>query len=173
MMLGMPCSVAARRPEVGLRRRSDDTGGVLRVLCSESELGEHGEAVAVGDRIARSASRIDHAAFGTALDEVEWRLDRDAVAAGPDAVTVSGVVHSISAVYVDLIRLGDCTWAPATGSAHLEPLTTTAATRRPEAPTDRGAAPALDRFAAPLVVDGDERLSGWLLTLDEEAVAPA
>ena len=148
---------------------------MLRVLCSESELGDHGEAVAVGDRIARSASRIDHAAFGTALDEVEWRLDRDAVAAGPGAVTVSGVVRSISAVYVDLIRLGDCTWAPATGSAHLEPLTTTAATRRPEAPADRSASPAgaADRFGAPLVVDGDERLSGWLLTLDEEAVAPA
>lgn len=136
---------------------------MLRVLCSESELGGDDEALVVGGRLARPASRVEDTVFGTALDEVEWRLDRDAVAAGREAVTVSGVVRSISAVYVDLIRLGDCTWAPATGSAHLEPLTTTAATRRPEEQVDRG---------APLV-DGDERLSGWLLTLDEEAVGPA
>ena len=150
---------------------------MLRVLCSESELGEDGEALVVGDRIARPASRVEDTVFGTALDEVEWRLDRDAVAAGREAVTVSGVVRSISGVYVDLIRLGDCTWAPATGSAHLEPLTTTAATRRSDEQVDRSVASAPDDagdpFDAPLVLDGDERLSGWLLTLDEEAVDPA
>ena len=126
-------------------------------------------------RVARPASRIDHAAFGTALDEVEWRLDRDAPTSGREAVVVSGVVRTISAVYVDLIRLGGCTWAPATGSAHLEPLTTTAATRRPQEQDDRSAAPAeaADRFGAPDLLEGDELLSGWLLTLDEEAVGPA
>jgi len=152
---------------------------VLRVLCFESELAENGEAIAVGDRISRSAARVEHPEYGTELDAVEWRFDQDADAAGTGAVTISGTVAAIGAVFVDRVRMGACGWATARGTARLEPVRTTGETRRPDPEVDWLAASEPDadgvsvQAGYPRVDEGDEMFSGWVITLDHAAVEPA
>jgi hypothetical protein len=151
---------------------------VLRVLCSTTEQGEYGGAIAVGDRIARLADRVRHGEYGTELDAVEWRLDQDADATGQGAVTISGRVEAISAVYVELTRMGDCAWEPGRGTAHLERLDTTADSRLPGGRIDWSSPSAADssgityRSGFEQVEEGDERLSGWVITLTEERIVP-
>jgi hypothetical protein len=135
---------------------------MLRVLCSESELGEYGERLAVGDRVDRIARRNDEGYFGTQLDEIIWRFDRYAEITGAEPVRISGTVTALAAVYVEMTQLGDCTWTAAHGTAHQEPLTTTSGTRLP----DRG-------VGTSRVEEGDERLSGWLIDLEDDRVDPA
>lgn len=49
---------------------------MLRVLCTDSELAEEGDVLAVGDRPERFASRLASGFYGTELDDVEWVFDR-------------------------------------------------------------------------------------------------
>ncbi|WP_375406881.1 hypothetical protein [uncultured Amnibacterium sp.] len=102
---------------------------VLRVLCSIHELEEDGEVVRIGDHIRRLASRNEIADYGTDLDNIEWHLDHEAEAAGDPAPTISGRVAAISAIYVRLTGSPGHGWTAQHGSAHLEPLESTAATR--------------------------------------------
>ncbi|MDH2442624.1 hypothetical protein QDR37_01570 [Amnibacterium sp. CER49] len=135
---------------------------MLRVLCSESELGEYGERLAIGDRVDRVARRDQGGYFGTELDEIVWRFDRYAEVGGADPVRITGTVTAIAAVYVEMTQLGSCTWTAAHGTAHQEPLTTTTGTRRP-----------VEGVGIHRVEEGDERLAGWLVELEDERIAPA
>ena len=105
---------------------------MLRVLCSESELGEYGVVVTVGEHISRLAARIEEPYYGTDLDTIEWRFDQYADAIGYESATISGTVAAISAVYVQLTSDPEGGWKARPGSAHLEPLDTTSATRKIE-----------------------------------------
>jgi hypothetical protein len=134
---------------------------VLRVLCPESELGEYGERLAIGDRVDRPARRNDGGYFGTELDEIVWRFDGHAEGTGAEPVRIAGTVMAIAAVYVEMTQLGSCTWTAAHGTAHQEPLTTTAGTRRPADGMGTG------------IEEGDERLAGWLIDLEDERIDAA
>jgi hypothetical protein len=159
----------------GDRPRSGQDAMVLQVLCSESELGEYGESIAVGDLVSRTAARAEGGYFGTDLDLVGWRFDRYADATGSEPTTISGTVVAIDAVHVRLTGTEEG-WTALPGSARLEPRRTTAGTRRPpdrvewgppSPPDEEGA---VYRVGLHRIEEGDELLSGWLLTLSEERV---
>lgn len=149
---------------------------VLRVLCSDSELDENGEVIAVGDCLSRLAGRVENVYYGTDLDSLEWRFDQYADAIGYHAATISGRVTAISAVYVRLTKAVEGGWTARLGSAHLEPLDTTAATRRIEDVIDWGPLSPTDehgrayRTGYPRIHEGDEHLSGWVITLEAPRV---
>lgn len=144
----------------------------MQVRCGPAELGEYGEAIAVGDRIERPAvRRSGEAFFGTALDDVEWELDRyHALVAAPSFLIV-GTVTGIDAVFAR-IGLGEEGWAPIPGSARLEPVPSTRATRRVAPRTRRPEAPGPAPWGASAPEDGDEHAYGWLLALDEATAVP-
>ncbi len=145
---------------------------MLRVLCSETELQEDGEVIAIGDHVSRVGCRVENVFYGTDLDEIEWRFDQYADAVGYEAVTISGQVIAISAIYVRFTATSGGGWAPRLGSAHLEPLDSTASTRKIEDVVDWGPLSPPDehghayRAGYPQIAEGDEHLSGWLFTLD-------
>lgn len=152
-----------------------DHGGVLQVLCGETELAEYSEVIALGDRIERQAARLPRH-LGAALDGAEWTLDRYAAVVGCPVATITGVVVAIDAVFVRMTREPSGSWAPAVGPPHLEPVSTTALTRRPgrsivnarsSRPGEHGGRREFDAMQ-----EGDERLSGWRFTLDREHFVP-
>ena len=49
---------------------------MLRMLCGESELQEHDEVVAIGDRVERVAGALGGEYFGAPSDDVRWQFDR-------------------------------------------------------------------------------------------------
>ncbi len=152
-------------------------GGMLDVLCTASELAEYGEVLVVRDRLERLAVTITPNFYGTELDEIEWVFDRFAQvgSGGRKTATISGVIVSIDAVYVRLTRKSRG-WAPAAGTATLERLERTAATRRPECRIAWGAASVPDehghanRTGYPVFEEGDESFTGWVITLADEHV---
>lgn len=143
---------------------------MLRVLCSRSELEENGEVIAVGDNVSRLASYGEHVYYGTELDALEWHFDQYADAFGDPATTISGQVTAISAVFVRLTRATDG-WTARLGSAQLEPLTTTSATRTIEDTIDWGPVSPPDpdghsySVGYPQIREGDELHAGWVITL--------
>lgn len=150
---------------------------MLAVLCTDSELAEEGEVLSVGDQVARLAVTATPDFYGTDLDRIEWVLDRYAqVASGGRRIAeISGTIASIDAIYVAL-SLNLTGWAPAAGTATLERLETTTATRRPERRIAWGPTVAMDaqgratRAGYPVLEEGDEHFSGWVITLAEERV---
>lgn len=148
---------------------------MLRVRCAESELQEYGEVIALGDHVSRMAGRCGGAFFGTALDEIEWGFDQYAWLVGGHHAIISGTVAAIDAVYVRLTREPDG-WVPTAGTAWREPLTTTAATRKPEEEIEWGPLAEPDanghsfRSGHRALREGDEQLIGWLITLDDEGI---
>ncbi len=160
------------RNAVGSRATRAQTVIVLRVLCSESELEENGEVIAVGDRVSRLAGRVEGPYYGTDLDSIDWRFDQYAEDIGYEAATISGQVTEISAIYVQRTAAAEGGWTARPGSAHLEPLSTTEATRKivdlidwgpPSPPDEHGRAYSIGHAR---VEEGDELLSGWVFTLD-------
>lgn len=152
------------------------TASVLLVLCSDSELDEYGEVLRVGDHVRRMAARREAGVyFGTELDAVEWQFDRYADILGRESVTISGTTTAIHAVFVLLTKSPEG-WTARPGSARLEPLSTTAATRKPvevidwEPPTppdDRGRS---FRRGHRRIEEGTEQLTGWVVTLSEPRI---
>ncbi|QHC58932.1 hypothetical protein [Rathayibacter sp. VKM Ac-2760] len=145
---------------------------LLQALCTTSELDEDGVIVAVGDRIRRLAVPYRGGYFGGDLDETPWMLDYYGDATGAaDTVWIEGVVTAIAAIRTRLTRLDDGTWTARPGSAELEPLRSTADTRRPVPEIDWGprSEPDADGHAYAMGVarqhEGDEDLSGWLITV--------
>lgn len=152
---------------------------MLRVLCTDSELAEEGDVLAVGDRPERLASRPALGFYGTELDDIEWVFDRYAqVGSERRTAAISGLVVSIDAVYVSLTHTLQG-WAPAAGTATLEALYSTARTRRPEPRIVWEAASAPDqhshtyRAGYPMFEEGAKSFTGWVITLAEEHVQPA
>ena len=144
---------------------------MIRVLCSDSELDEGGEVIAVGEHVSRLAARIQNVYYGTDLDAIEWRFDQYADAIGYESATISGQVIAISAVFVRLTAAPGGGWTARLGSAHLEPLETTASTRKiehevmwgtPSPTNEHGYA---YRTGSPRLEEGDEYPSGWVFTL--------
>jgi hypothetical protein len=142
------------------------------MLCSESELGEYGVIVAVGEHVSRLAARIEQPYYGSDLDALEWRFDQYADAIGYESATISGTVAAISAVYVQLTSNPEGGWTARPGSAHLEPLDTTSATRKIEPVIEWGPPSPPDkdghsyRAGHARIHEGDEHLSGWVITLE-------
>jgi hypothetical protein len=145
---------------------------VLRLLCSEPELGEYGNVVSVGEYISRPAARIEQSYQATESDTVEWRFDQRADAIGYEWATISGTGAAISAVSVQLTTHCEGGWTARLGSAHVEPLDTTSATRRIEPLIDRGPPSPPDkdghsyRAGHARIQESDERLSVWVITLE-------
>lgn len=145
---------------------------MLDVLCGEVELGEYGEAIAVGDVLRRRGLRLSEPFFGTGLDLTELRFDRCAGLTGSSPpVMIAGEVHAIASVHVRLVRR-DGAWAPDPGSAVLEPLETTRATRRPPPRMRWRSDGSGRRWATRDLCDGDELLWGWRFTLLDASVEP-
>lgn len=149
---------------------------MLQVLCSSTELEEYGEVLQVHDRVRRLGGRRRGRFFGTELDEVEWSFDRYAGVAGDGAVTISGLVVALQAVFVRLTQRPGAGWTVEPGSAHLEPIFSTAATRRPQTRTawseltpGKGAGRVV-RYGHRVVNEGDEDFSSCLVTLNEERI---
>lgn len=148
---------------------------MLRVLCGTTELEEYGEVIAIHDRVERIAAHSEGNYFCTGLDDIDWVFDRYADWAGPMIATVTGRVVAIDAVYVRLAPV-EGGWTAAAGTARLESLFTTAETRRPPSRIDWGRPSPPDetgrrfRVGYPLVREGDEHLSGWVVALDREHV---
>ncbi|MGT2427418.1 hypothetical protein [Amnibacterium kyonggiense] len=145
---------------------------MLRVLCSDSELDENGEVITVGDGVSRLAGRVQGTYFGTDLGSIDLHFDQYAEDLGHESATVSGRVAAISAVHVRRSRGDEGGWTAQPGSAHLEPLETTAATRKPRevidwgppsAPHENGRRYSLGRAR---IKEGDELLHGWVFRLD-------
>jgi hypothetical protein len=123
---------------------------MLDVLCSTTELEEYGEILAVGDHVDRRATFPRRGNFGTGLDDMEWSFDRYAgLTAGSVERTVAGDIVGLAAIYVrvTLDSSGPVPgWRTRPGSVWLEPVTSTADTRRPlerieyrrSAPDERG-----------------------------------
>ncbi|MDY0912713.1 hypothetical protein [Rathayibacter festucae] len=145
---------------------------LLRALCTTSELDEDGEVVAVGDRIRRLAVPHRGGYFGGDLDETPWMLDRygDAIGAA-GTVWIEGVVTAVAAIRTRMTRRDDGVWTVRPGSAVLEPLHSTADTRRPVREIDWGPRSEHDADGHASAVgfarrsEGDEELSGWLITV--------
>jgi hypothetical protein len=146
---------------------------MLAVFCADWELEEDGEIIAVGDRMRRAAIRRHTAYFGSELDDVEWSFNRDSEGDRSGCTTIAGEVVRIEAIYVRMTRGADG-WTAIHGSAHAEALHTTAATRRIEPQIECGPLSLPDedghsyRAGYPLIHEGDEKLAGWLLHLDDE-----
>ena len=136
-----------------------------------SELDDDGDVIAIRDHVSRPASRVENVYYGTELDTIEWRFDNDAGAGGEPVTTISGEVAAISAVYVRLTAVRGHGWTAQLGSAHLEPLDTTASTRRIQDIVDWGPLSPPDehgyayRGGYPRTEEGDEHLSGWVFTI--------
>ena len=146
--------------------------GVLRVLCSTSELDEGGETLTVGDMVTRLAARNQGQYFGTDLDDIDWHFDRYAEYTGRDTATIAGQIVAIAAIYLRLTATTDTGWTARSGSAHVEPLESTSTTRRPVPTIDwrLAAAPTADTRGFSAVgyrrnKEGDEHLAGWVITL--------
>ncbi len=152
---------------------------MLDVLCGDSELGEYGEVVAVGDVVRRLGVRRRTVWFGTGLDEIEYWFDRYAGLTGSgEAVVLSGEIDAIASVYTRVTRSPDGAWGPQRGSASLEPLASTRDTRRPlrrvawtvDPPSTSPRSGAWGRWDP---WEGDESLWGWRVTLTDAVVEPA
>jgi hypothetical protein len=151
---------------------------VLDVLCSDMELGEYGEVIAVGDAVRRLGVRRRTEWFGTGLDQIEYWFDRYAGLVGTgEIVVLSGEIDAIASVYTRVTRLPDGAWGPRPGSASLEPLASTIDTRRPLryiAPT--AGPPSISQGGAWGRWDpreGDESLWGWRVTLADVDIEAA
>ncbi|MCJ1673352.1 MULTISPECIES: hypothetical protein [unclassified Rathayibacter] len=149
-----------------------DGDALLQALCTTSELDEDGEVVAVGDRIRRLAVPHRGGYIGGDLDETPWMLDRYGDATGAaDTVWIEGLVTSVAAIRTRMTRRDDGVWTVLPGSAVLEPLRSTADTRRPVPEIDWGphSEPDADGHAYAMGFarrsEGDEELSGWLFTV--------
>lgn len=149
---------------------------MLRVLCVQTELQEDGEVISVGDRVKRLAGRLPGGYFGTNLDEVEWGFDRYAELTSSHAAVIEGDVVAIAAVYVGLAALGNG-WTAAPGTAWLEPLSSTATTRAPENRIEWSTQSMPSGHSYPVphhrTEEGDEYLTGWLFTLEQEVLTPS
>ncbi len=150
---------------------------MLRVLCSETELAEEGETIAVGQRLRRTAARYG-SALGGELAGVDWWFDRYAEGNPASAVTISGVVASVHSVHVRLMLEPGRGLVPRPGSTTLTPLTSTADARQPVQEVQWGPPTAPDEHGDvhqggwQSVQPGDESLMGWLILLDGEEIAP-
>lgn len=152
---------------------------MLDVLCSTTELEEYGEILAVGDHVDRQASFSQRGYYGTGLDDIEWSFDRYAgLTIGSVEGTVAGDIVRLAAIYIRLTLDSSgpvAGWTARPGSAWLEPVTSTADTRRPlerieyrtAPPDERGHSRAYGHVA---MNEDDEQLSGWRVTLDNEEV---
>lgn len=152
---------------------------MLDVLCSDMELGEYGEVIAVDDVVRRLGVRRRSEWFGTDLDQIEYWFDRYAGLVGSgEVIVLSGEIDAIVSIYTRATRSTDGVWGPRAGSARLEPLSSTRDTRRPlrrvawavdtpSASHERGARGRWDPR------EGDESLWGWRVTLADAAVEAA
>lgn len=152
---------------------------MLEVLCSEMELSEYGESVAVGEVVRRRGVRRRGSAFGTGLDEIEHWFDRYAGVVGAgEPLIIGGEIDAIAAISTTVTRAADGTWGPRRGSSRLEPLATTAATRRPLRRIRWESRAGHDGWwGQPDLREGDEQLWGWRFVLVDAwaqvaAVAP-
>jgi hypothetical protein len=153
---------------------------MLQVVCSESELLEDGELVAVDDVLSRVATPFAGGYYGDHLDDVPWMFDQYAAGFSDrhDVVVLSGRVVAIAAIYVRLTLREDDGWAPIPGSARLAALMSTRDTWRPD-PTivwDTPVPPHPERGSSVRGYaerhEGDEEFNGWLFTLDDASFAP-
>lgn len=157
---------------------------MIRVTCSVTELEEDGEIIAVGDRIERLAEKATRQYYGNELDEICWHFDQYAPLLSPTPWSIIGTVASISAVYVRLaLKSGrERIFHPKPGSAHLEEVLTTLNTRDPQRERQQREMAKHDPPAGatgwygPDTLqpnEGDEDLTGWLITLVDERIQPA
>jgi hypothetical protein len=147
------------------------------VRCSLSELQEYGEVIDVGRRIARPGLPRSGGErfFGTSVDDVPWDLDRYHFLVATPSVTIAGLVIAIDGVYARVQRRDDG-WGPEPGSARLEPVRSTAESRRIEPRIRRqewtGADGRARRGGSYSPEEGDEQHYGWVLTLEDVSTEP-
>lgn len=144
----------------------------MQVRCSRGELEEYGETIAVGDRVERAGvRRPSEAFFGTALDDVEWELERYHSLVAAPSFLIIGTVTAIDAVFARIARREEG-WGPILGSAWLERVASTRASRRPVPRIRWHDGPGPGRWGTPAPEDGDESAYGWLLTLGDASATP-
>ena len=156
---------------------------MIRVTCSVTELEEDGEVIAVGDQIERSAEKATWQYYGNELDEICWHFDQYAPLRSTSPWSILGTVASISAIYVRLALTGarEQVLRPAHGSAHLEEVPATRNTRNPQREHEQRELAKHDPPAGATgwygpdtlqAHEGDENLTGWLITLVDERIQP-
>ena len=150
---------------------------MLQVLCSETELAEEGETIAVGQHVRRTAARYGSGP-GDELTGVVWWFDRYAEGNPASAVTISGVVASVHSVHVLQMLERGVGLVRRPGPTTLTPLISTDDTRQPERKVQWGPPTGPDEHGDVFqggwqaVQNGDESLMGWLILLEDEEVAP-